>query len=108
MRLIAREIKIDLGVLEFDSQNRITNYLEKPSSTYHVSMGIYVYEARVLKYIDPGRYVDFPDLVLRLLKEGEKVSAYQTDCLWLDIGRPDDYARAQVIFSEKREAFDLV
>lgn len=103
-----REVKIDLGVLEVDSQNRITNYLEKPSSTYHVSMGIYVYEARVLKYIDPGQYVDFPDLVLRLLKEDEKVSAYQTDCLWLDIGRPDDYARAQVIFSEKREAFDLV
>lgn len=104
----AREVKIDLGVLEFDDQNRITNYLEKPASTYHVSMGIYVYEARVLKYIQPGQYVDFPDLVLRLLKEGEKVSAYPTDCLWLDIGRPDDYARAQEIFSEKREAFDLV
>ncbi|MCM3900882.1 MAG: sugar phosphate nucleotidyltransferase [Pyrinomonadaceae bacterium] len=104
----AREVKIDLGVLEFDSQNRITSYLEKPSSTYHVSMGIYVYEAHVLKYIQPGQYVDFPDLVLRLLREGEKVSAYPTDCLWLDIGRPDDYARAQEIFSEKREAFDLV
>lgn len=104
----AREVKIDLGVLEFDAQNRITSYLEKPESTYHVSMGIYVYESRVLKYIQPGQYVDFPDLVLRLLKEGEKVSAYPTDCLWLDIGRPDDYARAQEIFSEKREAFDLV
>lgn len=104
----AREVKIDLGVMEFDAQNRITNYLEKPSSTYHVSMGIYVYEARVLKHIQPGQYVDFPDLVLRLIKEGEKVSAYTTDCLWLDIGRPDDYARAQEIFSEKREAFDLV
>ena len=29
------------------------------------------------------------------LAEGERVCAYLTDCLWLDIGRPDDYARAQ-------------
>jgi NDP-sugar pyrophosphorylase family protein len=103
-----RQVKIDLGVLEFDAQKRITNYLEKPESTYHVSMGIYVYEPRVLKYIKRGQYLDFPDLVLQLMREGEKVSAYPSDCLWLDIGRPDDYARAQELFSEKKETFELV
>lgn len=104
----AREVKIDLGVLEFDAHNQITKYLEKPKSTYHVSMGIYVYEARVLKYLQHGQYLDFPDLVLRLLAEGEKVCAYPADCLWLDIGRPDDYSRAQEIFSQKKESFELV
>jgi NDP-sugar pyrophosphorylase family protein len=43
--------------------------------------------------------------VLRLLEKGEKVSAYPTDCLWLDIGRPDDYARAQDIYSTQKEIF---
>jgi NDP-sugar pyrophosphorylase family protein len=103
-----RTIKIDLGVLEFDAEQRITGYREKPVSTYHVSMGIYVYEPRVLSHIDPGKRLDFPDLVLRLLDRGERVCAYPTDCLWLDIGRPDDYAKAQELFADKKEAFEHV
>ena len=104
----SRKVKIDLGVLEFDKNYLITSYSEKPEDIYHVSMGIYVYEPGVLKYIEPGRYLDFPDLVLRLLARGERVCAYPGDCLWLDIGRPDDYAKAQELFSERREDFDLV
>jgi NDP-sugar pyrophosphorylase family protein len=103
----SRKVKIDLGVLEFDRNHRITGYHEKPERSYHVSMGIYIYEPRVLKYIQPGRYLDFPTLVLRLLERGERVCAFPTDCLWLDIGRPDDYARAQELFAEQPEDFDF-
>jgi len=104
----ARRIKVDLGVLEIDGDNRITDYREKPETTYHVSMGIYVYEPRVLRYIEPGVHLDLPDLVLKLLSLGEKVSAFTTDCMWLDIGRPDDYAKAQELFATRREEFDCV
>lgn len=103
-----RKVKIDLGVLEFDEHSVITNYLEKPETTYHVSMGIYVYEPRVLSYIPKGAYLDFPNLVMKLVAANEKVVSYVTDCLWLDIGRPDDYARAQELFSHHREDFDRV
>lgn len=103
-----RKVKIDLGVLEFDEHSVITNYLEKPETTYHVSMGIYVYEPRVLSYIPKGEYLDFPSLVLKLLAAKEKVVSYVTDCTWLDIGRPDDYARAQELFSQRREDFERV
>ena len=71
-------------------------------------MGVYVYEPEVLRYIEPGQYLDFPDLVLRLLAKGERVCSFPTDCLWLDIGRPDDYAKAQELFAEKEDEFDLV
>jgi NDP-sugar pyrophosphorylase family protein len=100
-----REVKIDLGVLEFDENHTVTRYLEKPRTTYNVSMGIYVYEPRALRYIEAGRYLDFPELVLRLLEKGERVCAFPSDCLWLDIGRPDDYARAQQLFMEKNGDF---
>jgi NDP-sugar pyrophosphorylase family protein len=65
-------------------------------------MGIYVYEPRVLKYIEAGSYLDFPDLVVKLVNRGEGVSSYLTDCMWLDIGRPDDYARAQELYAQSR------
>jgi NDP-sugar pyrophosphorylase family protein len=102
-----RTVKIDFGVLECDPSGRITDYFEKPEHSYHVSMGVYVYEPSVLRYIAPGEYLDFPDLVLRLLADGQRVCGYFTDCLWLDVGRPDDYARAQEIFEEYKERFEF-
>lgn len=103
-----KEVKIDLGVLELDQDGSVVDYIEKPIHSYPVSMGIYVYEPRVLNYIEPGKYLDFPDLVLKLIRAGESVYAHRTDCLWLDIGRPDDYARAQELHADKRSRFDRV
>jgi NDP-mannose synthase len=103
-----RSVKIDLGVLEFDGAATITNYIEKPEHSYNVSMGVYVYEPAVLRHIPRGEYLDFPNLVLRLMAKGERVCAYHTDCMWLDIGRPDDYARAQQLFEDRKEKVDDV
>jgi NDP-sugar pyrophosphorylase family protein len=103
-----RKIKIDPGVLEFDKDFRIHGYREKPEHRYDVSMGIYVYETRVLQFIEPGKYLDFPDLVLRLVEKGELVSAFPTNCLWLDIGRPDDYAKAQELYCNGRDEVEHV
>ena len=94
-----RQVKIDLGVLECGDNYCLVGYNEKPEYNYNVSMGIYVYEPSVLNYIPPRTYLDFPDLVLKLIAVGEKVCAMPCDCLWLDIGRPDDYARAQEIYA---------
>lgn len=103
-----RQVKVDLGVLEFNGDFRLTGYLEKPQTEYFVSMGIYIYEPGVLQYIQPGAYLDFPDLVLKLIAAGEKVSAYLNTSLWLDIGRPDDYARAQELYAEKKDFIDRI
>jgi NDP-sugar pyrophosphorylase family protein len=90
-----KPVKLSLGVLDIDAAGHITRYTEKPEFRYDVSMGVYVYDARALGYITEGEYLDFPDLVARLIAAGETVAAFRTDAYWLDIGNPDDYARAQ-------------
>ncbi len=100
-----KTVKIDLGVMEVDEHNRLQNYLEKPENVYMVSMGVYVYEPTVLRYIERGKYLDFPELVLRLLENEEKVVSYPCDDYWLDIGRHEDYARAQEEFERLKEKF---
>lgn len=90
-----KRVKIDLGVIETDSAGFLTEYIEKPEKPYLVSMGVYIYEPNVLKYIKPNIYLDFPDLVIRLMENGEKVAGYPCDDYWLDIGRHEDYNRAQ-------------
>lgn len=90
-----KPVKLALGVLDIDAAGRIARYTEKPELRYDVSMGVYAYDARALEFIRDGEYLDFPVLVARLLAAGETVAAYRTDAYWLDIGNPDDYARAQ-------------
>ena len=100
-----RDAKIDLGVIQTDATGRITDYIEKPTYHYLVSMGIYIFEPAVLRYIVPGRRMDFPDLVLSLVAAGEKVQSYPFDGYWLDIGRPDDYGQASAEFGRLRKQF---
>lgn len=100
-----RTVRIDFGVLETDADHFIKEYCEKPSFTYQVSMGIYVFEPEVLQYIEPGRYLDFPDLVKLLISKGHKVAAHPFSGYWLDIGRPDDYERAVNEFEQQKHLF---
>jgi NDP-sugar pyrophosphorylase family protein len=100
-----KPVKIDLGILELDAEHRVTGYIEKPTLTHAVSMGIYVYDAAVLEYIRPGRYLDFPDLVLELVAAGRKVIAYPNDACWLDLGRPEDLEEAGRILRAREKEF---
>ncbi|HEB65882.1 MAG TPA: nucleotidyltransferase family protein [Chloroflexi bacterium] len=98
----SRQVKVDLGVLQLDGSNRVTGYIEKPTYNFSVSMGIYVFEPRVLEYIPPNEYLDFPNLVLRMLDAGEKVVGYPFDGYWQDLGRREDYERAVDEFEQMR------
>ncbi len=100
-----RTVKIDFGVIEVNKDNFLTGYVEKPTFDYRVSMGIYVFEPEVVKYIPKNQYLDFPDLVLMLLKDNKKVATYSFNGYWLDIGRHDDYERAIEEFEKNREMF---
>jgi NDP-mannose synthase len=100
-----KDVKIDLGVLETNGNGELISYREKPLYSFDVSMGIYVYEPRVLQYIPKGQYLDFPDLVLRLMESGEKIAGYRSHDYWLDIGRREDYELAQSEFSSRAAEF---
>ena len=102
-----KDIKIDLGVLETNDEGNPVSYNEKPVYSFDVSMGIYVYEPRVLEYIPKGKYMDFPDLVRTLLSQGEKVAGFHSQDYWLDIGRREDYELAQQEFDSRAAEFRL-
>jgi NDP-sugar pyrophosphorylase family protein len=98
-----KEVQLELGVMEFSRTYRLTRYVEKPTLSYSVSMGIYIFEKKVLKYIFHQKYLDFPELIQKLIKQKEKVICYPSDDFWLDIGRHEDYEEAQKKFQEMRK-----
>ena len=103
--LFKKQVKIDLGVIEADGSSRVVGYVEKPTLTYEVSMGIYVMEPHVLRYIPSGRRFDLPDLMKDLITDGQSIMGYRFDGHWLDIGRQEDYAHAVEIFERDRAVF---
>jgi NDP-sugar pyrophosphorylase family protein len=96
---------VQFGVIESGPNGQITEYKEKPLLDYRVSMGVYVFSPGVREYIPQHRKFDFPDLVQCLLKNKQRVLAYESDAYWMDIGRPDDYQRANEDFPKMQETF---
>jgi NDP-sugar pyrophosphorylase family protein len=101
-----RENKIDFGLIEFDARNRLCAYREKPTSKYYVSMGVYVLQREAVRaHVSDVDYLDMPNLLLKIKASNGNVVCFQDNCIWLDIGRPDDFALAQKMFEEDRGAF---
>jgi NDP-sugar pyrophosphorylase family protein len=102
----AKRVNIDLGVIE-STDGLVSDYVEKPQFDYDVSMGVYVYDPRALQYLPEDGPCQFPELVLRLLEEGERVAAYRSDAKWYDIGTPSEYERAAADVLNEPEAYDV-
>ena len=100
-----RDVNIDFGVIESGKDGDFVGFIEKPTYHFEVSMGINVLSRSVLQYIKKNKYLDMPNLILKVKENGGKVSCYREDCFWLDIGRMDDYALAQKQFTENMEFF---
>jgi NDP-sugar pyrophosphorylase family protein len=94
-----RVVRADYGVLHTDgplgATQRVVAYDEKPELATTVSMGVYAVDPAAVDHVPAGRYYDLPDLVLALLAAGAPVGSYPYDGYWLDIGREDDFRRAQ-------------
>lgn len=100
----AKRVDVELGVIDRDG-DRITGFREKPQLHYEASMGIYVYDERALAHLPAEGPCQFPDLIQRLLAEGEIVSAFRSDAEWFDIGTVSEHQRAVEAFEQDPEVF---
>ena len=94
-----REHRIDFGVLDVNG-DEVTSFREKPTMTYAVSMGVYAVSRRMLRRYTPGLPLGFDTLIEDLLRRDQRPASYPFAGYWLDIGRPDDYDRANIEFEQ--------
>jgi NDP-mannose synthase len=97
-----RSVKIDFGVLE-TAAGQIIGFREKPTLGYSVSMGVYALSRETLVGYPEGQPLGFDDLVLDLLAADDPPATFAFDGYWLDIGRPDDYDRANHEFERIKD-----
>lgn len=102
---VIQDVSVEYGVLDIGSDGQVRGYREKPSHTHAISMGLYVLRRDALAgLIPPGKAIDMPQLLNRMLERRLLVFSYQEPCTWLDIGRPGDYARAQELVASTADS----
>ena len=86
------------GAVELDGEGRILRFVEKPepgrAPSNYINAGIYIFEPDVLDYIPAGRPVSTEREIFPKLAEEGVLYGYRASALWVDIGVPEDYLRA--------------
>lgn len=86
--------QVPYGVVESNGP-RVVSFVEKPTHRYFINAGIYVLSPALVKGVAPQTRIDMPDVLDAAMKAGESVCVFPVHEYWLDIGRMEDFERAQ-------------
>lgn len=87
-------VDVPYAVLETKA-DQVFSLKEKPTFTYYVNGGIYLMKKACMEHIPADTFYNTTDLISLLISLGEKVTSYPLRGYWLDIGRHEDYIKAQ-------------
>lgn len=87
------DFQVPYGVVNIDD-GKITSIVEKPVHRFFVSAGIYMLSPQVLAIIPKDQFYDMPTLFEALIQEDKKTISFPIREYWLDIGRMEEYERA--------------
>ncbi len=91
------EFQVPYGVV-FEKEGQITEIKEKPQQSFLVNAGIYVLSPEVLQQIPTSRFYDMTSLFQDLSKSHKRTMVFPIHEYWLDIGKMQDYEKAQTEF----------
>jgi dTDP-glucose pyrophosphorylase len=83
------------GVVQMNGLE-ITGFEEKPINRTHINAGVYVLNPSALSVLEKNSHCDMPTLFDRLQSQSHRIVAYPMHEPWLDVGRSDDLANANI------------
>lgn len=89
------ESQIPYGVIQSNG-HRITKIVEKPVHRCFISAGIYMLSPELIRKVPAGKRIDMPTLLEDEIEAGQDVNMFPLHEYWLDIGRMEDFQRAQL------------
>jgi dTDP-glucose pyrophosphorylase len=91
---IPYQVSVPYAVLE-TTNGHVMSFKEKPTYTYYSNGGVYLMKKSALDYLPKNAHFNATDLMERLIEENKKVVSYPLLGYWLDIGKHDDFEKAQ-------------
>ncbi|MGH1429902.1 MAG: nucleotidyltransferase family protein [Neptuniibacter sp.] len=89
------DYQIPYGVVNGEG-SKVTSMVEKPIQSFFVNAGIYVLSPSVVDAVSKGQKIDMPSLLEQRVSQDNDVLMFPIHEYWLDIGRMEDFNRAQV------------
>jgi dTDP-glucose pyrophosphorylase len=89
------KVNIPYAVFETEKRN-IKSLKEKPLYTYYSNGGIYLIKRDLINCIPKETFFDATDMIELFIKNKKKVVTFPISCYWLDIGKPEDFIKAQI------------
>ena len=87
---------VNLPYAIFDSMDRnVLGLKEKPNFTYFANAGIYLIKKEMLKNIPKNKFFNATDLMQTVINSDKKLIHYPIRSYWLDIGKHEDFEKAQ-------------
>ncbi|MGE5390771.1 MAG: nucleotidyltransferase family protein [Deltaproteobacteria bacterium] len=87
------QLEVPFGVVAIE-QSRLKGLEEKPKERFYINAGLYVLNPDVIDHIPQDAYFDMTELFKILMNKQRYTSVYPIQEYWMDIGRVDDYERA--------------
>lgn len=95
------DFQVPYGVAQI-LDRKLVGMVEKPVHRFHVNAGIYCLDPQAVALVPKDRPCDMPELLeLVRAKKGDGVGCFPIQEYWLDIGRLEDYDRAQREYGEQ-------
>ena len=92
------DLEVPFGVVTISNDDHlISEITEKPSYSFNVSAGIYVFNAEIINNLQKETYLDMPDLIRVGLREKRRIGAFSTYETWFDVGRIADLNKVRAL-----------
>jgi dTDP-glucose pyrophosphorylase len=88
------ESQVPYGVIQSEGHH-IVQIVEKPVQRFFINAGIYILSPEFIRRVAKGERVDMPTLLEREINEGRNVNMFPVHEHWMDVGRLDDFNKAQ-------------
>ncbi|NRA87029.1 MAG: CBS domain-containing protein [Rhizobiales bacterium] len=92
------DYQVPYGVVKVDD-NQIIGIEEKPIQQFYVNGGVYVLHHKMLDLVPHDAYFDMPTLFEKAIEKKRKCVAYPIRQYWLDIGRLEEFEKANNEYS---------
>ncbi|MFW0713415.1 nucleotidyltransferase family protein [Aliarcobacter butzleri] len=93
------DFQVPYGVVNI-KDSKIISIEEKPTHKFFVSAGIYMLSPEVLEYIPENQFYDMPTLFEKMISKGKNTISFPLREYWLDIGRIEEYKKANEEYDE--------
>ena len=92
--------KIEYGTIKADKKNFLSSFHEKPILKYNINLGIYIIKKKLVKKIDARKNFGFDKFIKKI--SNQKISVFNSNCKWFDIGREKDLFEAKNFILKKK------